>query len=48
LASKSLIGRLDTLDAAVLGLDPDRLTCTALADLGTARRDPRAIDVSDV
>ena len=47
LASKSLIERLDGTDSAALGLDPDAITYTALADLATAtdkaRRDaPRS------
>jgi class 3 adenylate cyclase len=52
LASKALIERLSRNDAAALGLDPGRLTYTALADLATAtekaRRDAPAIAVCDV
>jgi class 3 adenylate cyclase len=52
LASKELIERLEPADAATLGLDPDRITYTALADLDTAtekaRRDAPAIAVCDV
>ena len=52
LASKSLIERLDVDDAAALGLDPDRVNYTALAELATAtdkaRRDAPAIAVVDV
>jgi class 3 adenylate cyclase len=52
LASKALIERLDPVDAAALGIDPDRVTYTPLADLDTAtekaRRDAPAIAVCDV
>ncbi len=52
LASKELIERLDPDDARALGLDPDRVTYTALGDLPTAtekaRRDAPAIAVCDV
>ena len=52
LASKNLIERLDDADSAALGLDPDAITYTALADLATAtdkaRRDAPAIAVCDV
>lgn len=52
LASKALIERLDDADAAALGLDPYRVTYSALADLDTAtekaRRDAPAIAVTDV
>ncbi len=52
LASKDLMERLDPDDAAALGLDPDRVTYTALADLDTAtekaRRDAPAIAVCEV
>lgn len=52
LASKSLIERLDVDDAGALGLDPDRVNYTALAELATAtdkaRRDAPAIAVVDV
>lgn len=52
LASKALVERLDTADAAALGLDPARLAYTALAELATAtdkaRRDAPAIAVCDV
>ena len=51
LASKALVERLDTRDAVALGLDPDRVSYTALADLSTAtdkaRRDA-GIAVCDV
>lgn len=52
LASKALIERLESEDAAALGLDPDRVTYTPLADLPTAtekaRRDAPAIAVCEV
>lgn len=52
LASKSLIERLEADHAAALGIDPNRVTYTQLADLGTAtekaRRDAPAIPVCDV
>jgi class 3 adenylate cyclase len=52
LASKALVERLEPADAAALGLDPNRLTYTALADLTTAtekaRRDAPAIAVCEV
>lgn len=52
LASKDLIERLDAKDAAILEIDPDRLTYTTLGDLETAtdkaRRDAPAIPVCDV
>lgn len=52
LASKALMERLDPEDAAALGLDPNRITYTALADLHTAtekaRRDAPAIAVCEV
>ena len=52
LASKDLIERLEPGDAAALGIDPDRITYTALGDLPTAtekaRRDAPAIGVCDV
>ena len=52
LASKNLLERLEPADARALGLDPDHITYTALADLDTAtekaRRDAPAIAVSDV
>jgi class 3 adenylate cyclase len=52
LGSKDLIERLDVADAALLGIDPDRLSYTQLADLETAtekaRRDAAAIPVCDV
>ncbi len=52
LASKDLIERLETDDALSLGLDPDRITYTALGDLSTAtekaRRDAPAIAVCEV
>jgi hypothetical protein len=52
LASKHLIERLDKSDAAALGIDRDRVTYMALADLATAtekaRRDAPAIAVCEV
>jgi class 3 adenylate cyclase len=52
LASKDLIERLDTTDATALGIDPDRMTYTALTDLASATdkaiRDARAISVCEV
>lgn len=52
LASKVLLERLDTADAASLQLDPDRIVYTALANLATAtekaRRDAPAISVCEV
>jgi class 3 adenylate cyclase len=52
LASKQLLERLEPDDAAALGLEPDRLTYTPLADLSTAtekaRRDAPAIAVCEV
>src|SRR3954471_17329091 len=52
LASKDLMERLDSDDAAALALDPDHITYTALADLSTAtekaRRDAPAIAVCEV
>lgn len=52
LASKDLIERLDHSDAGSLGLGPDHLTYTSLADLHTAtdkaRRDAPAIAVCDL
>lgn len=52
LASKALIERLDTGDAAALGIDPARLSYTLLADLPTAtekaRRDAPAIAVCEI
>jgi class 3 adenylate cyclase len=52
LASKPLIERLTDDDAATLGIEPDRLTYTRLADLATAtdkaRRDAPAISVSEL
>jgi class 3 adenylate cyclase len=52
LASKELLERLEPEDAAALGLDPDRLTYTALANLPTAsekaRRDAPAIAVCEL
>ena len=52
LASKDLLERLDVDDAAALGLDPDRIVYTALANLATAtekaRRDAPAISVCEV
>ena len=52
LASKALMERLEADDAAALGLDPDRITYTALGDLSTAtdkaRRDAPAVAVCEV
>ena len=52
LASKSLIERLDTEDAAALDIDPNRVAYTPLADLPTAtdkaRRDAPAIAVCEI
>jgi class 3 adenylate cyclase len=52
LASKDLVERLRSDDAAALGLDPARLTYTQLADLPTAtekaRRDAPSIAVCEV
>lgn len=52
LASKVLLERLDATDAARLGLEPDRIVYTALANLATAtekaRRDAPAISVCEV
>ena len=52
LGSKDLLERLEPNHAAELGLDPDRITYTALGDLDTAtakaRRDAPAIAVSEV
>jgi class 3 adenylate cyclase len=52
LASKDLLERLDAADAAVLELEPDRITYTPLGDLATAtekaRRDAPAIAVCEV
>jgi class 3 adenylate cyclase len=52
LASKALMERLEPEDAASLGLDPDRVTYTPLADLPRAtekaRRDAPAIAVCEV
>lgn len=52
LASKSLLERLEPSDAVALGLDPDGVTYTPLADLPTAtekaRRDAPAIAVCEV
>jgi class 3 adenylate cyclase len=51
LASKALMERLEPDDAAELGLDPDRITYSPLADLPTAtkkaRRDAPAIAVCE-
>jgi class 3 adenylate cyclase len=52
LASKEIIERLDSHDAAELGLDPRHVTYTPLADLATAtekaRRDAPSLAVCDV
>ena len=52
LASKALIERLDSPDAATLGINPRQVTYTQLADLDSAtdkaRRDAPAIPVHDL
>jgi class 3 adenylate cyclase len=52
LASKMLIERLEPPEAATLGLDPERLSYTALGDLASAtekaRRDAPAIAVCEI
>jgi len=52
LASKALVERLDRADADDLGLDPDRVSYTALGQLATAtdkaRLDAPAIAVCEV
>ncbi len=52
LASKDLVERLEPEAAAALGLEPDRITYTALGDLATAtekaRRDAPAIAVCEI
>jgi len=52
LASKDLIERLDTQDAAALDLDPDHITYTPLGELTSAtekaRRDAPTIPVCDI
>jgi class 3 adenylate cyclase len=52
LATKDLVERLDRDDATALGVDPEHVTYTALADLATAtekaRRDAPALAVCDV
>jgi len=52
LASKVLLERLDADDSNRLGLDPDRVTYSLLADLGTAtekaRRDAPALAVCEI
>jgi adenylate cyclase len=52
LASKNLVERLEATDASVLGLDPDEIVYTPLAELPTAsekaRRDAPAIAVCEV
>jgi class 3 adenylate cyclase len=52
LASKDLLERLDPEDAGALGLDPQRLTYTPLAELPTAsekaRRDAPAVAVCEI
>jgi hypothetical protein len=52
LASKDLLARLDPDHAHALGLDPDRVTYTPLAQLPTApekaRRDAPAVAVSEI
>lgn len=52
LASKNLVERLEATDAAVLGLDPDNIVYTPLAELPTAsdkaKRDAPAIAVCEV
>ena len=52
LASKQLLERLEPIDAAVLGIDPDHLAYTQLSQLPTAtdkaRRDAPAIAVCEI
>jgi class 3 adenylate cyclase len=52
LASKTLIERLEPADADALGLDPERISYTALGDLASAtekaRRDAPAIAVCEI
>ncbi len=52
LASKQLLERLEPIDAAVLGIDPDHLAYTRLSELATAtekaRRDAPAIAVCEI
>ena len=52
LASKALVERLNSTDAAALGVDPARATYTVLSDLSTAtdkaRRDAPSIAVCEV
>lgn len=52
LASKSLVERLNSADAVVLGIDPSRTTYTPLAELSTAtdkaRRDAPSIAVCEI
>lgn len=52
LASKQLLERLEPIDAAVLGIDPDHLAYTQLSELVTAtekaRRDAPAIAVCEI
>ena len=52
LASKPLIERLDARDAAILGIEPNTVTYTQLAELDSAtekaRRDAPAVPVCDV
>lgn len=52
LASKALIERLDLPDAVALGLEPEHMSYTALADLrsatGKARRDAPALAVCEL
>jgi class 3 adenylate cyclase len=52
LASKQLLERLEPIDAAVLGIDPDHLAYTQLSELATAtekaRRDAPAIAVCEI
>jgi hypothetical protein len=51
-SAKELLERLEPTDAAALGLDPNHITYTALADLPAAtekaRRDAPAIAVCEV
>jgi class 3 adenylate cyclase len=52
LASKALIERLEPAEAAALGIDPERLSYTALGDMASAtekaRRDAPAIAVCEI
>ena len=52
LASKSLLERLDAADSAALGIDPDAMTYTTIAELPSAGvkaiRDAGTVAVTDV